>query len=112
MAAYARLLHGVEADAQLVRAPADLIVRDLPRWEPKTCDFTYWLFGTRLLREVGGPGWERWSLAAREAILPRQEPDGSWAPVDRWSAEAGRAYATAANVLTLCALAGPPRLRP
>jgi hypothetical protein len=105
MAGFVRLRHGAAPDSPWVRGPADLIVRDLPRWEGPYSDFPYWLFGTRLLRGVGGPKWTAWRAAALGAILPNQAPDGSWAPVDRWRAEAGRADATAALVLTLCAIA-------
>jgi hypothetical protein len=85
----------------------DLLVRDLPAWNGTTIDFMYWHAGTLAIRVVDqarGKRWDAWKTAALRAIVPQQRADGSWEPADRWSADGGRAYATAINALTLEAL--------
>ncbi len=105
-----------------------------PRWTPrekeswKLADF-YWYHATFALYLSAGPDdarWKRWSEALRAALLDTQNfkearglcREGSWEPVDRWSCEGGRVYATALAALTLqihhrypglAALAKPPR---
>lgn len=92
----------------------NLLLCDLPDAGPFKRDFCYWFAGTLAMREIQGPRWERWSTAARPVLLGLQKPSsdrcarGSWDPVDRWSDEAGRVYATAMNLLTLELLAPNP----
>jgi hypothetical protein len=41
------------------------------------------------------------ALVKPQNSRPGSCTDGSWEPVDRWSCEGGRVYATAINALTL-----------
>jgi len=93
----ARLLRdGPKPDARLVAS-------DPPAWSPDELDFYYWYCGTLAL--VGTLHAGEWRKRLRAALLPRQNRTGclagSWDPVDRWSSEGGRIYATAINALSL-----------
>ena len=88
----------------------DLLLKDVPKWEGSRIDFYYWHFATQALFHFDGPAgcrWKEWDKALRGTLLKNQNPAGSgcragsWEPVDRWSAEGGRVYATAINALTL-----------
>lgn len=87
-----------------------ILLQDLPRWAPGEIDFYYWYSASLALFQADGPKgprWKEWDASLVKAILPNQHPQktgcrrGSWEPVDRWSAEGGRVYATAINTLTL-----------
>ncbi len=95
------------ADPRL-KAGAELLVRDLPQWEGNDVDFYYWHHGTMALFHYDGPSgpiWARWNKAMKDALIANQNivgcKTGSWEPVDRWSFEGGRVYATALNAMTL-----------
>ncbi len=88
----------------------DLLHRDRPLWDANLIDFTYWHFGTLAMVEIDPPNGKRrkaWKEDTLRAILPNQRTlahgcrNGSWDPVDKWSAEGGRVYATAMNAMTL-----------
>jgi hypothetical protein len=89
---------------------ADLLVRDLPRWNESAIDFYYWHLGTQALFQQDGPDgsqWRTWNdQMKRELVLNQNAGNagcavGSWEPVGRWCCEGGRVYATAINALTL-----------
>lgn len=80
---------------------AALLIRDLPSWKEMTIDFYYWHAATIALHDFHGKLPAEWDQALKDAILPHQRKDGSWDPVDAWSEDGGRAYATALNALTL-----------
>ncbi len=66
----------------------------------------FWYYATLALFRAGGVEWERWNAAMKETLLPAQEEDGSWQPIDIYCEYAGddeheRAYSTAMCVLTL-----------
>ncbi len=93
-----------------VNAGAELLMRDLPAYEGTRTDFYHWYYSALALFQYDGPNgplWSRWSKAMIEALVKPQNTrpgscnDGSWEPVDRWSCEGGRVYATAINALTL-----------
>lgn len=85
-----------------------MLAKDLPSMEGFAHDSYYWFWGSHALRQLEGDGGETWS-AWKDRLLPlllrtqTREGDkkGSWEPIDRWSPEAGRVYATAINVMTL-----------
>ncbi|NOT31636.1 MAG: hypothetical protein HOP15_14410 [Planctomycetes bacterium] len=87
---------------------ADLLGKKLPVWEAEggSIDYYYWYYGTLALHQVGGPRWEKWNAALKTALVEHQRRDerqdeyGSWDPIDPWSSEGGRVYATALNCLT------------
>jgi hypothetical protein len=66
----------------------------------------FWYYGTLAMFRAGGSDWERWNAAMKETLLPAQEEDGSWRPIDVYAEYAGdedgnRAYTTSMCVLAL-----------
>ncbi len=66
----------------------------------------FWYYSTLALFCVGGREWERWNAALQATLLPAQDEDGSWRPLDVYSEYAGdeddeRTYSTAMCVLSL-----------
>jgi hypothetical protein len=100
-------------------AAVDSLFAFLPqRWSPqdreswRRVDFYYWYRASYALLLLGSSEderWKRWSEALRPALVETQNlqgfedrcAEGSWEPVDRWSCEGGRVYATAVGALTL-----------
>ncbi|MBI2901232.1 MAG: hypothetical protein HYY17_13700 [Planctomycetes bacterium] len=87
---------------------AALLTNDLPKWNGNAIDFYYWHHATMALFQFDGPDgplWKKWNNAMKESLLKNRNTKGcaagSWEPVDRWSCEGGRIYATAINALTL-----------
>lgn len=79
-------------------------------WGPKVSspgpDYYLWYNCTLAMFQAGGEPWKRWNDATRERVVGLQEHGdgctrGSWPPIDRWSGDGGRIYATALAVLTL-----------
>jgi hypothetical protein len=63
-------------------------------------------YGSLAMLRVGGEEWRRWNVALKETLLPAQEEDGSWRPLDVYARYAGdtrndSVYTTAMCVLTL-----------
>ena len=92
----------------LISKGADLMAEKLPVWaDGGDIDFYYWYYGTLAMHQVGGPRWDKWNADIKTAILDHQRTNkdedeyGSWDPVDPWSGEGGRVYATAINCLTM-----------
>jgi len=86
------------------------IVKDLPSWKEADIDFYYWYYASLALFQFDGPKgmfWSRWNERMKDVLVKNQNTassgckKGSWEPVDRWSCEGGRVYATAINALTL-----------
>jgi hypothetical protein len=100
--------HDLKSDAMIGKG-ADLLAKCLPKWDVDagTNDFYYWYYGSLAMFQVGGPRWAKWNEAMKTAIVDHQRLDkgrceyGSWDPVDCWSSEGGRVYATAVNCLTM-----------
>jgi len=104
-----RIFMDRKVDAK-VKAGAELLMRDLPAYGGGRTDFYAWYYEALALFQYDGPTgpmWTRWSKSMLEAVVKPQNvrssgcKDGSWEPVDRWSCEGGRVYATAINALTL-----------
>lgn len=97
----------------LVQKGVGLIMKSLPVWDTSKegiIDYCYWFFGSYYLNYYDGPDgpcWQRWNEQLKEVLVKNQRPMadkcawGSWEPIDRWSEEGGRVYATAINTLTL-----------
>jgi hypothetical protein len=107
-AAFAKVVSGTKHDDEVVKAQAQLVSKDLPKWNGNDIDFYYWHWGTMGMWQIDGPDgatWKLWEAAVRPALVENQCREGcasgSWDPVDRWSGEGGRIYATAMNALTL-----------
>lgn len=64
-------------------------------------------FATQVMKNWGGPEWDRWNGRLRDQLIARQETDGpakgSWAPQDRadYSTSGGRLLTTCLATLTL-----------
>jgi hypothetical protein len=90
----------------VMRKHADLLLRNLPLWEPKSfgCDMYYWYYGTLAMSRAEGNHWEAWQKALLEAVTgsqsQRDHEKGSWDPVGPWGYSGGRIYSTA--MMTLC----------
>ena len=107
-AAFARILSGTKHDDDSVTGQAQLVSKDLPAWKDNDIDFYYWHWGTMGMWQADGPDgvmWKAWEEKVRRALVDNQCrgacTEGSWEPVDRWSGEGGRIYATAMNAMTL-----------
>jgi hypothetical protein len=109
-ALWLRLSMGADRNSPELRSAARRLGWGLPAWNESgtSVDFAAWHSGTRALAIAGDRElWDAWSSAARRALVSHQRKYadgcacGSWDPVDRWSAEGGRVYATAMNALTL-----------
>lgn len=96
-------------DPRLVNG-AQLLTRDLPKWEGNYIDYYYWYYASLALFQYDGPSgqqWNTWNKAMKDALVKNQNQSstgckfGSWETVDRWSCEGGRVYGTAINALTL-----------
>lgn len=66
----------------------------------------FWYQATLAMFRVGGNVWRRWNAALQETLLPAQDDDGSWRPIDVYARyarddESDRAYTTALCVLCL-----------
>jgi hypothetical protein len=109
VAVLVRIFGGAKPGDDMVRKGADLCLKSLPRWDEAagTIDYYYWYYGTLAMFQVGGEHWKRWNEAMKTSILAHQRMDptdcrhGSWDPVDPWSADGGRVYATAVNTMCL-----------
>ncbi len=105
-----RLLSGQRPEtSEMADKSAALISRKPPYWNTDlgTNDFYYWHLGTAALRRVGGERWTAWRNSLHANVTQRQNTGGgesvrgSWEPVDAWSTDGGRVYATATLCLSL-----------
>jgi hypothetical protein len=94
---------------EMISKGADLLVRCAPKWDVDqgSIDFYYWYYGSLAMFQVGGERWKKWNESMKSALLAHQRTEkdrdeyGSWDPIDPWSTEGGRVYATALNCLTM-----------
>ena len=93
-----------------LRMGCDFLLNHKPEWAPRKTDFYYWYYASLALFQYDGPGgpkWKAWNDPMKTALVKHQNAgagtckNGSWEPVDRWSGQGGRVYATAINALTL-----------
>lgn len=66
----------------------------------------FWYYGTLAMFRTGGGAWTSWNEAMKKTLLPAQDDDGSWRPIDIYAryardTEADRSYTTAMCVLSL-----------
>ena len=97
----------------LVKLGVSQILTSLPTWDtskPGIIDYYYWFYASYCLNQYDGPdgpSWKAWNDKMKDVLLKNQRAksdgcaNGSWDPLDRWSAEGSRVYCTAINVLTL-----------
>lgn len=108
-----RIFIDKKASDPLVKLGVAEILTRLPAWDTSKSgiiDYYYWFYGTYCMNQYDGPdgpGWKAWNEKIKDALLKNQRSkedacaDGSWEPLDRWSNEGSRVYATAINALTL-----------
>ncbi|GAB4142171.1 MAG: hypothetical protein Tsb009_12300 [Planctomycetaceae bacterium] len=65
----------------------------------------YWYYGTLAMFQYGGPEWDQWNTAIRQALVADQvssgDNEGSWDPKGPWGPYGGRVYSTALSALCL-----------
>jgi hypothetical protein len=96
------------AEDKAIDRGADLLAALPPKWDESSgqVDLYYWYYGSLAMHQVGDRRWNKWNDALKTALIDHQHTDatkcdfGSWDPVDPWSQEGGRVYATAINCLT------------
>src|SRR5687768_7096159 len=90
-------------DARLSNG-CDLLLSNKPQWKGDAIDFYYWYYASLALFQYDGPKgakWRSWNEPMKDALVKNQNVKssgcrrGSWEPIDRWSCEGGRVYATA-----------------
>ena len=80
---------------------------DLPDATPANRDTDWsvdlygWYYKTLVLFQVGGDNWKEWNEKLKEAVLLRQDADGSFKPLGEGSKRWGRVGQTALNVLCM-----------
>jgi hypothetical protein len=97
----------------MVKLGISQLLMSLPTWDtskPGIIDYYYWFYASYCLNQYDGPdgpSWKAWNDKMKDVLLKNQRAkadgcaNGSWDPLDRWSAEGSRVYCTAINVLTL-----------
>jgi len=97
----------------MVKLGVSQVLTSLPTWDtskPGIIDYYYWFYASYCLNQYdgpSGPSWSSWNEKMKDVLLKNQRSkadgcaNGSWDPLDRWSAEGSRVYCTAINVLTL-----------
>ncbi len=89
---------------------ADLLLQDPPNPQGGAVDYCYWYFASLAIFQLHGPSGRPWKSShsqMKEAFRHLQIRasgtclHGSCEPVDRWSREGGRVYATAIGALSL-----------
>ncbi|HET6203538.1 MAG TPA: hypothetical protein VFI25_12130 [Planctomycetota bacterium] len=89
------------------RRPRQFVLRSEERFVSRgEGNLYFWYYGTLAFFQRGGPLWGEWNEAMKRALLPAQQPDGSWTPIDPYARIAGdddadRSYTTALCVLML-----------
>ncbi len=72
---------------------------------PDRPDIYYWYYATQTMHHYGGPEWDRWNLAMRDALVSGQDKSGknagSWPPRDPHANTGGRIYTTSLAVCSL-----------
>jgi len=111
VAVICRIFCGQSRKDRRIRRGVQVLMKHLPQWNTKSdskarkVDMYYWYYATLAMFQFGGPKWQKWSKALREALIRNQRrggcADGSWDPVGKWGMVGGRVYATAINALTL-----------
>ena len=110
IAVMSRIFMDRQKNEPRVSGGCDLLLKDKPRWDGNWTDFYYWYYASLALFQFDAPDgakWKSWNQEMKNALVPHQNKvdsgcrRGSWEPVDRWSCEGGRVYATAINALTL-----------
>ena len=77
----------------------------LKRRGPERDDMYYNYYATQVMRNRGGPAWERWNTLMREQLVSTQRTTGhkagSWDVADQYGDSGGRLYMTCLAAMTL-----------
>jgi hypothetical protein len=68
-------------------------------------NFYYWYYGTFVMYQFQGDGWQRWNTAVTTQLVGLQNKEGpragSWDPDSVWGGYGGRIYSTALGAMCL-----------
>ena len=68
-------------------------------------NFYYWYYGTFVMHQFQGDGWQRWNTAVATQLVGLQNKEGplagSWDPDSVWGGYGGRIYSTALGAMCL-----------
>jgi hypothetical protein len=68
-------------------------------------NFYYWYYGTLVMYQMQGEGWQRWNVAVATQLVNLQNKEGtqagSWDPDSAWGGYGGRVYSTALGAMCL-----------
>jgi hypothetical protein len=68
-------------------------------------NFYYWYYGTLVMYQFQGDGWQRWNVAVATQLVNLQNKEGplagSWDPDTAWGGYGGRVYSTALGAMCL-----------
>ncbi len=68
-------------------------------------NFYYWYYGTLVMYQFQGEGWQRWNTAVATQLVGLQNKSGplagSWDPDSAWGGYGGRVYSTALGAMCL-----------
>jgi hypothetical protein len=68
-------------------------------------NFYYWYYGTLVMYQFQGDGWQRWNTAVTTQLVGLQNKEGpmagSWDPDAVWGGYGGRVYSTALGAMCL-----------
>lgn len=80
-------------------------VKYLAKIGPDPDDLYYSYYGTQVMRQYGGPDWEKWNAQLRDELIRSQvaqgHASGSWLPTDAHSEKGGRLYSTSLATMIL-----------
>lgn len=80
-------------------------VKYLAEVGPNLGDLYYSYYGTQVMRQYGGPDWEKWNAQLRDDLIRTQvakgHAAGSWLPTDAHSEKGGRLYSTSLATMIL-----------
>jgi hypothetical protein len=71
-----------------------------------TGNLYFWYYGTLAMFRAGGASWASWNEGMKQTLVPAQNRDGSWEPIDPYARYArddarDKSYSTALCVLSL-----------
>jgi hypothetical protein len=106
-----RMYMGWEKDHPGIKSGVEYISNagpDLNEGNGDKCDIYYNYYGSQVMKQYGGPLWEKWNNALRDNLVETQSKEGnsagSWYladPVGTSSPKGGRLYTTAMACMTL-----------
>ena len=94
---------GIARDHPACDEAANYLLSTPPGTGPS--NFYYWYYGTLVMYQFGGDGWQRWNTAVATELVGLQNKEGplagSWNPDSVWGGYGGRIYSTALGAMCL-----------